>query len=170
MFLKIVSPKGKYKDNDVYDMIVRYVLSPYKVHNANYCHGYNLNLDTAAEDMIITVARFNKNRGTRIRHMILIFDPHSESHISGRDVNDIAFKVCCYYARNGFQLFHAVHEDKKYLHAHIIMNTVRITNGKKYEGDKADYHRFQNHLKMVLRPYGLKLDDVLYGSDVETDY
>ncbi len=163
MFLKIVSPRGKYKDDNTYENIVRYCLRKDKVLYPFCCGTFNMDLETAAEEMKELAIKYKKMKGTRIRHMILVFNPEKESHIDNLSASLIAQEICLYYADMGYQLLFAVHEDKPYLHAHIIMNTVRITDGKKYKGDKLDYYNLIKYVKTILKDYDLKLSEVIYS-------
>ena len=155
MVFKVVSPENKYKDNDTYRTIVNYCLNPFKAPHA-FVVGFNLDMDHAEQDMYELSQQFNKLKGTRIRHMVLTFDPEKEKGISHEDAFYIAKKTCKYYASD-YQIFAVVHENREHVHIHIIMNTVRIHDGEKYKGRKKDYYAFQEHLRKTIRPFGLKL-------------
>ena len=156
MMLKIVSPKDKYKDDNIYEDIVNYCLAAHKT-PTGLIIGLNLNMEYPAADMHDLAAHFSKLKGTRIRHMVLSFDPKKEKHISHESAFLIAGKVCKYYAPD-YQIFAVVHENTDHVHIHIVMNTVRIHDGEKYKGRKKDYYAFQDHLRKSIRPYGLKLE------------
>ncbi len=162
MILKVVSPKDKYKDNEVYKSIVDYCLNPYKRKHVRYAKAYNMNLKTAAEEMKELAEYYGKLKGTRIRHMVLAFDPLTEKHIRAKEVNEIAKEACKYYRDLDYQIFYAVHEDQDYIHAHIVLNTVRISDGKKYKGDRKDYHNFLKHLRRILSEYDTTLTGTPY--------
>ena len=145
MLFKVKSPTDKYKDNEIYSDIANYCLDPQKARH-NLVVGYNLDVNEIASNMYELADRFNKLKGTRIRHMVLSFDPQKEKDISYETALYIAIKSCKYYASD-YQIFAAVHEDKEHLHIHIVMNTVRIHDGEKYKGRKKDFYAFQEHLK-----------------------
>lgn len=155
MVFKVVSPIDKYKDDTIYNDIVRYCLDPHKA-PSGFVTGFNLTMGYIADDMYELAQRFKKLKGTRIRHVILAFDPIKEKHISPEDALYIAEKGCRYYASD-YQVFAIVHENKEHLHIHMVMNTVRIHDGEKYKGRKKDYYAFQDYLKKTIRPFGLKL-------------
>ena len=162
MILKVVSPKDKYKDNEVYERIVEYCLNPCKRKHVRYAKAYNMNLRTAAEEMKELTEYYGMMKGTRIRHMVLAFDPLTEKYIRAKDVNEIAKEACKYYRYLGYQILYAVHEDLDFIHAHIVLNTVRMTDGKKYKGDRKDYHSFQNYLNRILRNFDTTLTGTVY--------
>lgn len=134
---------------------MNYCLNPSKTPH-NLVVGYNLDIDDIANDMYELADRFNKLKGTRIRHMVLSFDPQKEKDISYEIALLIANKTCKYYASD-YQIFAVVHENSDNLHIHIVMNTVRIYDGEKYKGRKKDFYAFQEHLKKIIKPLGLKL-------------
>lgn len=156
MILKVVSPKGKYKDPETYANVINYCCSPNKAKHG-YIGMYGLNRETAAEEMEALTLKFGKKEGgTRIRHMILSFEIEEQKYITPYDASQIAHEACKFY-KNEFQILYAVHENYKRLHIHIVMNTVRFTNGKKYEGNKKDYFAFLKRLQRIVRPYDFKV-------------
>lgn len=155
MILKVVSPKGKYKDDGVYQAVAQYCTDVHKM-KSGYLTTRNLDEDNIADDMYQLTEHFGKLKGTRIRHMVLSFDKKLESHITAEIAYVVADAVCNYYSED-YQIFAAVHEEKPHIHIHVIMNTVNITTGKKYKGKKKDYYRFQTYLKKVLKRFGCKL-------------
>ena len=155
MIFKVVKPSDKYKDLDTYKVLASYCLDQRKV-AAGCCAGYGLSLSSVADDMLDLATCHGKLKGTKVRHMILSFDPANESHIDCEQAFEIAKSACQFYHRD-YQLFAAVHRDTVHVHIHIVMNTVHIKTGKKYPGSKKDYYAFQQHLRSVIRRYRLKL-------------
>lgn len=148
---KTVSPKGHYKDDDVYQNEITYITNPDKApHEYILAQGVR-SIETAAQDMKALTEFYGKDHGTRIRHMILSFDPREP--IGCREAFDIEKQVMDFFAPD-YQMVGAIHVfGKHHLHIHFIMNPVRITDGKKYKGSRRDYYCLQNHLNAVLRGY-----------------
>ena len=78
---------------------------------------------------------YGKNKETRIRHMILSFEPEKEKHVTAEAALTLVEKVLCFY-EGEYQCVGVIHQNKCRLHAHILMNTVRIWDGEKYKGRK----------------------------------
>ena len=156
MLLKIKSTTNRYKDDEVYTDIIKYITNPKKT-RSGYIVGFNVeDVATAGLEMRELASSFNKLKGIRVRHMILSFDPKKEKDINA----DFAFYIGCMACRfyeDDYQMVLAVHEGRDHLHIHIVMNTVNMNTGKKHPGDKQDYYRFQRHLKSVLKFFGLHL-------------
>lgn len=160
MILKIVSPRGKYKDDGIYQRIVDYATRESKC-KSGHIIARNLHRDTMAQDMYALDESHGKLKGTRIRHSIISFEDQDRAtpEIAAR----IAEKACEYYA-DDYPVFAAVHEDTDNLHIHMVMQTTNIHNGKKYTGRKKDYYHFQAHLKKIgrqnnIKYRGTRLDD-----------
>lgn len=95
------------------------------------CETYGINCDEnykkVASEFTETKEYFNKKEGRQYRHYIQSF---SSNEISKDKVLEIAIK----WAEKAFpshEVFIAVHDDKKHLHSHFIVNTVNFENGKK---------------------------------------
>lgn len=155
MIFIVRSPRGHYKDDGIYQTIVRYCTDPDKM-VSGYLALRNVNRNSIADDMYHCAARFGKLHGTRIRHMYLAFDPDREYFITSQMAYQLAEEVCDFY-QGEYQIFATVHEDADHLHVHVVMNSVSLIDGKKYGGKKRDYYRFQNYLRLILRKYGCKL-------------
>lgn len=152
---KVVSPKGKYKDKNVYEDAIAYVVNPHKAKSKQICLQGLSSVELAASEMSELARHFGKERGTRIRHSVLSFEKGED--LSPYEAGKIAVKLAEYYAQQGYQVLTAVHEDKPTVHIHMLMNTVNLWDGHKYEGKKKDYYKFQNYMKTVLKRIGIKL-------------
>lgn len=152
MVLKTVSPKDKYKDDDIYQSIVDYVTQESKC-KSGYVITRNLHRDTMAQEMFDLDESYGKLKGTRIRHSIITFEDRDEA--TPEIATYIAGKVCDYYA-DDYQMLATVHEDTDNLHIHMVMHTTNIHTGKKYTGRKKDYYQFQEHLKRIGRQNNIK--------------
>ncbi len=144
----------KYHDNDTIPDIIHYIFDPRKT-LGKYIGGLAINLSWAAEQMTAVADAYGKNRGIRVRHMVLSFDV--SEHVTPEQAMIIAYETALWYA-NDYQILFAVHIDSDNLHIHFVMNTVSYLNGRKYEGKKWDYYHFQVYLKRILGGYGFRLN------------
>ena len=150
---RTVSPKGHYKDDNVYQNGITYITNPDKApHEYILAQGVH-SIGTAAQDMKALTEFYGKDHGTRIRHMILSFDPREP--IGCREAFDIEKQMMDFFAPD-YQMVGAIHVfGKHHLHIHFIMNPVRISDGKKYKGKRADFYELLQCLKRLLRKYGV---------------
>ena len=169
MILIIVSPDGKYKDDNTYQTIVNYCTAPYK---RALFYSPNLDRETAATEMAELATSKKKAFGTRIRHMILAFSPYEEM-IYGRNMPIAALliaKSACAFYQDRYQIITTVHRDTQHVHAHIVFNCVSYSTGTKYPGDKRDYYLFQKHLKKVVKGFSpISYDGAFYSTTENID-
>ncbi len=154
MLMKVVSPRGKYKDDGIYYDIVGYVTRRDKC-RSGFVITRNLGWESIADDMVALDEKFGKKKGTRIRHMIISFEERDRA--TPEIAVEIAEKACDFYAGE-YQVLAAVHEDTENLHFHMVMHMTSIRDGKKYTGRRKDYYDFQKWMKAVGRRYGMRFE------------
>lgn len=86
--------------------------------------------------------------------MVLSFG--REEQVDAQTAKRIAYQIAEYYADN-YQIVYAVHTDAAHINIHFVMNTVSYRTGRKYGGDRDDYHRFIGYMWQILKSYGLCL-------------
>ncbi|MCQ2741244.1 MAG: relaxase/mobilization nuclease domain-containing protein [Alphaproteobacteria bacterium] len=150
---KIVNTVGKYHDAEARDDVVNYILRSDKVKSgyAGVC-ALDPFVDIVVQ-MEETSESFAKDKGVRLRHWVISFDTKEVTNPS--IVNEIALKVAMVIGAN-FQTVYAVHEDKFYLHFHLVYNAVSYVDGHRFYGTRADFYEFSNLLKTVCTQYGIR--------------
>lgn len=151
---KTVSPKDHYKDEHIYKDAITYIINSDKAPQEHIWTQGVRSIETAAQDMKDLTNFHGKDHGTRIRHMILSFEPHEPIGI--QDAFDIEKRIMTFFAPE-YQMVGAIHAyGNEHLHIHFIMNPVRINDGKKYKGSRGDFYAFIQYMKRLLREYGCK--------------
>lgn len=156
------SERKKYHDEEAVETVVNYCLRPDKTPN-HFVGGYGVSLKHAAYEMNRLAEAYDKDRGVRVRHMVLSFSREEQRKL-GRNrytvnsiLNEIAQYAVAYYGHE-YQIIYGVHEDSAHSHIHMVMNTVNFRTGKKYAGRKEDYYHYQNYLRSFLQEnYGMLL-------------
>ncbi len=96
---------------------------------------------------------YGKNEGRQYKHYVISFD--DEDNIT----KDQALKISKDFIENnlkGYEGFIAIHDDKN-LHSHIVINSVSLETGKKYNESSKDYARIKDNLHNYLeKSYNLK--------------
>ena len=96
---------------------------------------------------------YGKNEGRQYKHYVISFD--DEDNIT----KDQALKISKDFIENnlkGYEGFIAIHDDKN-LHSHIVINSVSLETGKKYNESSKDYARIKDNLHNYLEQnYNLK--------------
>ena len=152
-----ISRKGKYHDDMAVDSVIAYVLNPEKTRNF-FFGGHGVNVNYAAYEMKRLSEAYDKNYGTRLRHMVVSLDKKEERKLGKNRyevyqmLDAVAQHAIAYYGHE-YQIIYAVHENTKHAHFHMVMNTVSYRTGKKYSGKKKDYYDFIEYLNDYFKQY-----------------
>ena len=95
---------------------------------------------------------FGKNGGRLYKHYIQSFAPNE---VKKEDVIEIA-KKWAERIFKGYEVFIAVHNDKKHLHAHFVVNSVSFENGKKLHESKKDLQEKKRINDEICLGYGIE--------------
>lgn len=159
----------KYHDDSALEDVISYCIKPNKIPHG-FLGGFGINLNQPAFEMERLAKAYGKERGLRLRHMILSFSKEETKRFRQHaldNIKKIADYAALYYAME-YQIIYAIHEDTDQYHIHFVMNTVSFLDGAKYRGEKEDYYRFQEYLRTFLREYyGLPLR--VYSDREETE-
>lgn len=145
----IANERGKYHDIGARQDLIRYIWRPDKVVHG-YIGGIHVDPNNPAGSMDQVAAQFGKEKGVQLRHWILSFEP--EEQVSLEVANQIAMGIIAFFGTE-YQAVYAVHEDKPHLHIHVVSNSISYVDGHRYQGKHEEFHRFERHLKHLLRPY-----------------
>lgn len=95
---------------------------------------------------------FEKNGGRLYKHYVQSFAPNE---VKKEDVIEIA-KKWAERVFKGYEVFIAVHNDKKHLHAHFVVNSVSFENGKKLHESKKDLQEKKRINDEICLEYGIE--------------
>lgn len=148
--LKTANTRGKYRDPNARRDVLRYILDPRKA--MHYTGGYGVDMNDPARSMDEVAMMFGKTQGVQLRHFILSFYP--------KEMNDPVCAECiaegvAEFFTPSFQVVYAVHEDTAHLNVHIVVNAISYRDGHRFNMGRNLFNAFQNHIKRVLRRYGL---------------
>lgn len=147
---------GKYRDQNSKEDVINYILNPYKTP-----HGFigicMAEQDAPADSMKEVSARFGKESGVQLRHLIVSFAPYENCDIYKADA--IAQEFISFIGQK-YQAVYAVHENKNNIHFHLVFNSVSYIDGQRYYGTRAEHHHMLNVLKSIARKY--RIYDVHY--------
>ncbi len=117
---------------------------------ARYCSS-----KSAMEEMEITRAYYGKPGGRAYYHYVLSFNPKSK--ITAEECAEITKKVVdANPLLDGHEVEIAVHTDSDHTHAHILINSVRATDGKKLHMSKKEYRKWIMAQQIICQRYGYK--------------
>lgn len=151
---KVKCGSGNYQTDSEIKQVLDYATDPKKTNTKIICGGALLP-EIAVFAMECVTDAYHNEIGTHLRHSILSFSP--EDAITIEDAANIE-KTAIQYYKDDYQILAAVHTDEPHLHIHFVMNTTNYRDGSKYKGHKQDLYAFRQHLKSILKPYGLSVN------------
>lgn len=133
--LKAVAPK-KTKAKLIQN-ICAYVLKNEKTEE-KITYGFNVDVKNCVAQMNATKDFWDKkNKGREYYHFVQAFPPNE--NITTEQALEMAKKfIQESKAFEDFEVLLATHKDKKHIHTHFIVNSVSLTNGKKFRYSKND--------------------------------
>ncbi len=124
--------------------------------NDDLIEGINCRSNTARIEMETIQRAYEKTDGRTYKHFTLNY--HKDDNITPEQCLQNAKKLCEETkAFKGHQILIAVHTDKEHLHAHMIVSSVNMENGKKLQWSNRDLQNFKDRSDQICREQGLKV-------------
>ena len=149
--LTTANVRGKYHDLNSRKDLIAYITNPQK---ALHQHIYYSHTDPnhPVQDMDLVAAQFGKSEGVQARHFIFSFHPlELDSH---RKAAEIAQKITDLLGAE-YQTVSAVHEDRRHLHIHTVINAISYVDGHRYRGTKREFYFMKHQVGRILYSYGI---------------
>lgn len=155
------SAKGKI---DIHlEHALNYIMQPKKLGKANLVGGVNCLPEMAYEQMKATKKMFGKTGGRQGYHFVISLKP-------GEGTPEIMYDIAMRYVEEAFkgeyEAVVAVHTDKEHLHAHIIINSVNMVTGYKFQYRDGDWkYKYQPITNKLCEEYGLHITPAEYSEE-----
>lgn len=142
---------------------INYILQPKKLGEANLAGGINCLPETAYQQMKATKRMFGKTGGRQGYHFVISLKP-------GEGTPEIMYDIAMRFAKEAFageyEAVVAVHTDREHLHAHIIINSVNMVTGYKFQCRDGDWkYKFQPITNKLCEEYGLHITPAEYSKE-----
>ena len=142
---------------------IRYILQPKKLGEANLAGGINCLPEMAYQQMKATKRMFGKTGGRQGYHFVISLKP-------GEGTPEIMYDIAMWFAEEAFageyEAVVAVHTDREHLHAHIIINSVNMVTGYKFQCRDGDWkYKFQPITNKLCEEYGLHITPAEYSKE-----
>ena len=142
---------------------INYILQPKKLGEANLAGGINCLPEMAYRQMKATKRMFGKTGGRQGYHFVISLKP-------GEGTPEIMYDIAMRFAEEAFageyEAVVAVHTDRKHLHAHIIINSVNMVTGYKFQCRDGDWkYKFQPITNKLCEEYGLHITPAEYSKE-----
>ncbi len=142
---------------------IEYILNPKKLGEANMVGGINCLSGTAYEQMKSTKEFFGKTGGRQGYHMILSLPPGEGTP---ETMYQIAYEFVEKSLHNEYEALIAVHTDKDHLHAHIIINSVNLITGMKFQYKNGDWKNYYQPItNEICAKYGYEIMPAEYSKN-----
>nr|WP_294484915.1 relaxase/mobilization nuclease domain-containing protein [uncultured Anaerosporobacter sp.] len=142
---------------------ITYILKPEKLGDANLVGGINCLPEMAYEMMKATKKMFQKSGGRQGYHLVISLRPGEGTP---EQMYDIAMRFAEELLHNEFEAVVAVHTDREHLHAHIVLNSVNMVNGYKFQYHNGDWKEIiQPITNRLCEEYGLDIMPAEYSKD-----
>lgn len=154
---------GKGKIDIHLEHAINYILQPKKLGNSNLTGGINCLLDSAYEQMKATKQMFGKAGGRQGYHFVISLKPDEGTP-------EIMYDIAMRFAEEAFggeyETVVAVHTDRNHLHAHIIINSVNMVTGYKFQYHEGDWkYKFRPITNKLCDEYGLHITSAEYSKE-----
>lgn len=142
---------------------INYILQPKKLREANLAGGINCLPEMAYQQMKATKQMFGKTGGRQGYHFVISLKP-------GEGTPEIMYDIAMRFAEEAFageyEAVVAVHTDREHLHAHIIINSVNMVTGYKFQCRDGDWkYKFQPITNKLCEEYGLHITPAEYSKE-----
>ena len=142
---------------------INYILQPKKLGEANLAGGINCLPEMAYRQMKATKQMFGKTGGRQGYHFVISLKP-------GEGTPEIMYDIAMRFAEEAFcgeyEAVVAVHTDREHLHAHIIINSVNMVTGYKFQCRDGDWkYKFQPITNKLCKEYGLHITPAEYSKE-----
>ena len=138
--------------NSHLDNSINYILQEKKLGEANLSAGINCMVSGAYEQMMETKEMFGKPGGRQGYHFIISLKPGEGTP---QEMYEFAMKFAERAFHNEYEAVVAVHTDKAHIHAHIIINSVNMVTGYKFQYRNGDWKRiYQPITNELCEEYG----------------
>ena len=142
---------------------INYILQPKKLGEANLVGGINCLPEKAYRQMKATKQMFGKTGGRQGYHFVISLKP-------GEGTPEIMYDIAMRFAEEAFageyEAVVAVHTDREHLHAHIIINSVNMVTGYKFQCRDGDWkYKFQPITNKRCKEYGLHITPAEYSKE-----
>ena len=142
---------------------INYILQPKKLGEANLVGGINCLPDMAYQQMKATKQMFVKTGGRQGYHFVISLKPDEGTP---EIMYDIAMRFAQEAFRGEYEALVAVHTDRNHLHAHIVINSVNMITGYKFQYGNGDWKAyFQPITNKLCEEYGLHITPAEYSKE-----
>ncbi len=146
-----------------------YITDPAKTDNGKLIATHGCSHEHPLSDILANKKLHNKTNGKQGEHFVLSFPPSSSDKSHYEVLNVVNNIVANVYPENMAVI--AVHTDSKFVHAHVVLDTVNAVTGRKFSQSPSDLNRVKQKTNSILKKHGFEIITASANDFVEhTDY
>lgn len=138
--------------------LIHYIMNPEKTTSDDeqcmYVSGLNCNCDTAYGEMMATKQMYQKQGGILAFHTIQSFNPNE---ITAETAHKIGVEFAQAMWGDRFEIVVGTHLDHEHIHNHIAINSVSLSDGKRYYDNKKNYRKMRKLNDELCKKYQLSV-------------
>lgn len=147
--------------------VIEYIKDNTKTKNSELIFAWNCLKGKEFQQMLITKNLFGKTTGRQYAHFVQSFSDNDK--LSPETAHEIGRKFIASLPQfQDFQVVMATHTNEEHLHNHIIVNSVNIKSGSKWQFSKEDLKFLRERSDEFCRTYGLSV--IEHGSRGHKSY
>lgn len=136
------------------NVAIDYITNPSKTMDGTLVGTLNCQKDFVYEQMRETKRRYSKEWGRQGYHLIISFN---EGEIDENTAFSVIEEFANAYLRDDYEAVYVVHNNTNHMHGHIIWNSIKFHDGKKYRYERGDWEReIQPLVNKLCEKYGLE--------------
>ncbi len=136
------------------DAVFGYVMQDKKT-ETKLITGINCRPSSVFEEMLLTKSMFRKMEGRQFKHFIHAYSKLEKS-LTPKMAHEITLKLLEHKKFKDYEILVATHTDTDHIHSHIIVNSVNMKTGKKWNHSLKDMTAIRELSNKLCAEYGLK--------------
>lgn len=159
------SNKGSQYMQDMHD----YITDPAKTENGVLVTTHGCSKEHPIKDIHSNKKLWQKTHGKQGEHFVISLAPTGAGILPEDALNTVKEIVATIYPHNMAVI--AVHTDSKFIHAHVLLDTVNAVSGRKFSQGPADLNRVKQKANSILKKHGFEIITASANDFVDhTDY
>lgn len=118
-----------------------------------YYSGFGVQPFYAVRDMLIVKELYSKTDGSQYKHIILLMEGKTDENIFIMAAKEIADTL---YNYTRCQIVFAIHSNTDKIHLHVVINSVRYTDGTKLNINNKTFFTIIKICNHILQKFGLE--------------
>lgn len=146
-----------------------YITDPAKTDNGKLIATYGCSKDHPVKDIFANKRLHNKTHGKQGEHFVLAFPPNGSDRSPAEILNVVSNIVATVYSEN--MAIIAVHTDSRFIHSHVVLDSVNAVTGRKFSQSPSDLNRVKQKTNNILKKHCFEIITASANEFIDhTDY